>query len=850
MAIIGKEIGDNIYVHITAVGSLCFEAQQLVRRALDLIPHEVAQGPNVAKVSRRGQRVSLLEYADFEDEPFPLLKSSWSMATASASTLSYRSYERSANPPILHRKELLVSSDHPRYSEWVKTTETCETLGLFDESKTIGFLLNWERAISEKGFRLAGSEFFPLGNDESSDGVNASSSSDLPAIQRHLTAMARTSLSAPVQMLLRHGLLNKEELFFDYGCGRGDDLNSLAANGYRAVGWDPHYAPTTNLPDKAHAVNLGFVINVIEDPAERVEAIARAFKLTSGVLSVGVMLHGVERGGKAYGDGVLTSRGTFQKYFSQAELKDYLEQVLHQESFLVAPGIAFVFADKGREQHFLAAKYRSSNVDRGLILQSRRLVARRETKRVPRTSVNKSRLEAARPILDVYWEAALAIGRYPDIRELPEAMKFNEAVPTFRRLKRLIQAHYPSEILEKARQARSDDLRLYFAVQQFSKRPRYRQLESRLQRDIFEFFGDYISAHSAGLQLLRDASDPDKIHLACMQAAEFGLGEFVAGHSLQLHVELVDRLPVLLRAYIACAMVLTQGLNEAKLVKIHITSGKLSLMEFEDFDANALPLMTRRIKVNLRKLTYDLFDYGQEFPKPILYWKSRYLNEDSPYFAEQLAFDEALGATGVLSNERYGPRPEELTQLLEQARLMVNGWELVPCNTIPKLDSPCGRNFIFRDFVECGETQFRLGCPNIPKMPETYNALYGLATQLLDPLIDYFGAIKLTYGFCSHELGQHIKERVAPTLDQHAGGERKPNGNLICSRSGVACDFLVEDEDMREVATWVTKNLPFDRLYFYGSDRPIHVSWSREPSFKAYEMHLANSGRRLPRPFK
>ena len=116
MAIIGKEIGDNIYVHITAVGSLCFEAQQLVRRALDLIPHEVAQGPNVAKVSRRGQRVSLLEYADFEDEPFPLLKSSWSMATASASTLSYRSYERSANPPILHRKELLVSSDHPRYS--------------------------------------------------------------------------------------------------------------------------------------------------------------------------------------------------------------------------------------------------------------------------------------------------------------------------------------------------------------------------------------------------------------------------------------------------------------------------------------------------------------------------------------------------------------------------------------------------------------------------------------------------------------------------------------------------------------------------------------------------------------
>ena len=850
MAIVGKEIGDSIYVHLSAVSSMCLDVQQRIAKALELIPLEAKQKPNVAKVSQRGQRVSLLEYADFDDEPFPLLKSSWSLSGTDLSTLNFRSYEQSANPPILHRKELLVLSDHPKYPEWVKTTETCEALGLFEESKTIGFLLNWEQAISRRGFRLVGSELFPLGNDESNDVVEASSSYESPTIQRHLTAMARTSISAPVQMLLRHGFIKKGDLFFDYGCGRGDDWNSLVANGYRAAGWDPHYCPTNELPDKAHVVNLGFVVNVIENPAERVEAITRAFQLTSGVLSVGVMLHGTERGGKTYGDGVLTSRGTFQKYFSQGELKDYLEQVLHQESFLVAPGIAFVFADKGLEQRFLAAKYRSRNVDRGLILQSRRLVARRETNRFPRTTANERRLEAARPVLDMYWQAALAVGRYPDIEELPDAMKFNEAAPSVRRAKRLIQAHYPLELLEKARQARADDLQLYFAVQQFAKRPRYRQLETRLQKDICEFFGDYFSAQSAGLQLLKDASNPEMLLAACQQAAEFGLGEFANGRSLQLHVAMVDRLPVLLRAYIACAMLLTQGLSDAKLVKIHITSGKLSLMEFEDFDSNPLPLMTRRIKVNLRKLTYDVFDYGIEFPKPILYRKSRFLNEDSPYFAEQLAFDEALDATGVLGEERYGPRPDELVQLLEQMRLVVVDWELVPRTTIPKLDSPCGANFSYRDFVECSETQLRLGCPNIPKMPETYNALHGLATNVLDPLIDYFGAIRLTYGFCSHELGQHIKSRIAPNLDQHASEERRSTGPLICTRGGAACDFLVEDEDMREVATWVVKNLPYDRLYFYGSDRPLHVSWSREPSRKAYEMRLSNSGRRLPRPFK
>lgn len=850
MAGIGKVIGDNIYAHLTSIASLGEAIQKLIQQALNLMPPDVRERPNVVKVSQRGQRVSLLEYPYFDEEPFPSLKCSWSLPKPDALTLNFRSYVQSANPPILHRKELLVSNDHPRHADWAKTTEICEAIGLFENPRTIGFLLNWERAIASKGFRLVGSEFLPLGNIESTASKEAPLGTNLVTIQRHLTATSRTSLSAPVQMLVRYGFLQKGELFFDYGCGRGDDLTFLANSGYVAAGWDPHYAPTNKLPKKAHAVNLGFVVNVIEDPAERVEALTNAFEITGGVLSVGVMLYGPERGGKEYGDGVVTSRGTFQKYFSQEEFKDYLEQVLHQEPFLVAPGIAFVFADKDLEQRFLGAKYRSRNVDSSLILQSRRLVARREILRTPRTTTNERRLEAARPVLDTYWRTALELGRHPSIEELPENFSFNDGVPTLSRARRLIHGNYPLELLKKARQARADDLQLFFAVQKFSRRARYRQLESRLQKDIIEFFGDYLSAQAAGLQLLQDASDSEKILEACQQASESGFGCLEDGHSLQLHVELADRLPVLLRAYIACAMVLTQGLSDAKLLKVHIKSGKLSLMEFDDFDTTPLPLMTRRIKVNLRKLTYDLFEYGGEFPKPVLYWKSCYLHEDFLHYAEQLEFDESLDATVVLDNKKYGPHPEELAQMLERARLMVKGWELLPSKTVPSLDSPCGVNFTYRDFVECGETQLKLGCTNIPKLPETFNALHGLATRLLDPLIDYFGAIKLTYGFCSHELGKHIKERVAPKLDQHAAEERKPEGSLICNRRGAACDFFVEDEDMREVADWAVKNLPFDRLYFYGSDRPVHISWSPTPSLKAFEMRPTNGGKLMPRPFR
>ena len=230
------------------------------------------------------------------------------------------------------------------HAQWSRTTRVAEELGLFDESRTIGFLLNWERAIERKGYRLVGDAFLPIGNDVAS----ATSELEIEGIsnvQRHLTALTRTTISAPVQLLLRHGLLARDRSFFDYGCGRGDDIQSLASDGFSAQGWDPYFAPNNPVVESSDVVNLGFVINVIEDPAERVDALHKAFSIAKGMLSVGVMLYGPERLGKPFRDGVMTSRGTFQKYFSQQEIKEYLELVLHQEAFMVAPGIAFIFAD-------------------------------------------------------------------------------------------------------------------------------------------------------------------------------------------------------------------------------------------------------------------------------------------------------------------------------------------------------------------------------------------------------------------------------------------------------------------------------------------------------------------------
>ena len=89
-----------------------------------------------------------------------------------------------------------------------------------------------------------------------------------------------------------------------------------------------------------------------------------------------------------------------------------------------------------------------------------------------------------------------------------------------------------------------------------------------------------------------------------------------------------------------------------QLVKIHIKSGKLTLMEFDGFDESPIPLLRRRIKVLVRRLHYEVFEYGSAaYPKPALYRKSRYLNEDYTGYAEQLTFDEILERFGVLEAE-------------------------------------------------------------------------------------------------------------------------------------------------------------------------------------------------------
>lgn len=140
------------------------------------------------------------------------------------------------------------------------------------------------------------------------------------------------------------------------------------------------------------------------------------------------------------------------------------------------------------------------------------------------------------------------------------------------------------------------------------------------------------------------------------------------------------------------------------------------------------------------------------------------------------------------------------------------------------INTYCSKYFKYVDFIECSNTQKVMQVNNIPKQAKTFDSIAYLAQSILDPVYDQFGPIELTYGLCSHNLQKHIKKNVAPKLDQHAGSELNSKGNLICPREGFAVDFKVASATSSTVAKYVVENLKFDRLYFYGKSRPIHVS--------------------------
>lgn len=154
-----------------------------------------------------------------------------------------------------------------------------------------------------------------------------------------------------------------------------------------------------------------------------------------------------------------------------------------------------------------------------------------------------------------------------------------------------------------------------------------------------------------------------------------------------------------------------------------------------------------------------------------------------------------------------------------------------------------GKYLSLAEFCQCSQTyqKYQQEIDPLPKNPESISAIKDLNQYIIDPIIDNFGRdrFKLTYGFCSPDLKRFLNKkdpisgikngRIDPTRDQHMAHEINKNGNYHCKRLGAACDFLVVNLDSKSLVDWIlSEQLPFDSLYFYGLNKPIHISYGPE----------------------
>lgn len=152
-----------------------------------------------------------------------------------------------------------------------------------------------------------------------------------------------------------------------------------------------------------------------------------------------------------------------------------------------------------------------------------------------------------------------------------------------------------------------------------------------------------------------------------------------------------------------------------------------------------------------------------------------------------------------------------------------------------------GKYLTLQEFCTCTQTYRKYGNdinPYPQNLEETIPALEALCQHILDPVIDHFGRerFQLTYGFCSKDLKRLLSQkdpetgikngRVDPSRDQHMAHEVNRNGKYYCDRLGAACDFRIVGVKSDHLVEWILEQRsPFDSLYFYGSDRPIHISY-------------------------
>lgn len=415
--------------------------------------------------------------------------------------------------------------------------------------------------------------------------------------------MRRAALSRPVRLALQHELLTPNETFFDFGCGRGDDIARVGELGITARGWDPNHHPEARIIP-SDVVNLGYVVNVIERPTERVQVLERAWATTRRLLIVSARLeHERDEAHVApVGDGWATRHGTFQKFYEHNDLGRWIEEILRQPPVAGAPGVYYVFRSDADREEFLASRFR-----RQLALPRKR----------PSDEAYQRHRDTLEPLIDFVANR----GRVPHEDELDTAEQLVEAFGSLKRAFRVVLWVTDETAWQGIRRERSIDLLVHLGLANFHGRLRWSELPKPMQRDVRSFFPSYSKACEQADRLLYAAGDPAAISLGA-RASTVGK---LTGNALYIHSSALPEVPAILRLYEGCARAVVGTVDEANLIKLHRNEPKVSYLTYPNFDSNPHPVLHESLVCDLKQRTYRFTSYSGRRNPPILHRKEDFV---------------------------------------------------------------------------------------------------------------------------------------------------------------------------------------------------------------------------------
>jgi DNA phosphorothioation-associated putative methyltransferase len=149
----GKRLPNAIYMYRFSGARLSSQLRGLIQG--QSWGYHCGRRFNVLKFNTLEPIMSFLSYPDFLVKAHPELKFAVHVKVLEGSTYEV-DYSKRDNPPILHRKELMLPEGFPGREEMLNMTQEEEALGLYDEPSTIGNRKQWEDLCKSKGIKYKG----------------------------------------------------------------------------------------------------------------------------------------------------------------------------------------------------------------------------------------------------------------------------------------------------------------------------------------------------------------------------------------------------------------------------------------------------------------------------------------------------------------------------------------------------------------------------------------------------------------------------------------------------------------------------------------------------------------------